>query len=267
MIVQLIVTGELEKLALHTSLGRMFPEAEFVTPQFVDSVSSSDLSVVPTAPVQSRIDRFATAIVSAVDPGRRGTSPDLVLALDDVELVNRTRPEAIVAAVRDAVNRRIDVHHPTASRCERTRELVQTRCSFHLFAPMIEAYFFGEPAALRRAGAKRSAQLVPSRDLEDFETDDPGYLATRPGDPNAARHPKRYLANLCEPDTYRETLHGKAALASLDWGAVLVPSIFVQFARALFTDLDDALGRPLRDGRCHPATSRLGHPANILRNC
>lgn len=46
------------------------------------------------------------------------------------------------------------------------------RCSFHLLCPMLESYFFGEPAALARAGAARPALLSASRHLEAFESAD-----------------------------------------------------------------------------------------------
>src|SRR5689334_20565086 len=100
---------------------------------------------------------------------------------------------------------------------DRSVAIVRERCSFHLLSPMIEVYFFGEPAALTRAGARRAAKLDPAeRDLEDFATDDPDFLSPADGKhpvwatANRARHPKSYLRFLCDPTganprAYRET--------------------------------------------------------------
>jgi len=214
-----------------------------------------------------QLERFAAAIVAAADPGRHGSPPDLVVAVDDVELVNLHQPSRIAEHVREAIRRRVDVHHPSAARCDRTREIVRTRCSFHLFCPMVEAYFFGEVDALRRAGARHDAQLRDGRDLEDFETVDPAYLSSLPATLDAARHPKRYLAHLCEPGRYRETQHGKAALTTLDWPSVTRAPQATRLARWLLADLYDAVGRGQVNGELHPATSRFGHRDNVLRNC
>ncbi len=266
MIVQWIVTGQLERHALPHSLQRLFPELAFEAPQLVDSVTSCDVATV-TAGVSSKLERFATAIVAAADPGRHGSPPDLVIAVDDVELVNLRQPARIAEHVREAIRRRVDVHYSSAARRDRTREIVRTRCSFHLFCPMVEAYFFGEADALRRAGARRDAQLRDGRDLEDFETVDPAYLTAHPASPDAARNPKRYLAHLCEPERYRETQHGKAALATLDWPAVTHQPQATRLARSLLADLYEAIGRGGVEGELHPATSRFGHRDNVLRNC
>jgi hypothetical protein len=141
---------------------------------------------------------------------------------------------------------------------------------------MAEAYFFGEPAALGRAKATRAHRFDPgARDLEDFEVDDPDYLAPAPaGAPwNTTprhRHPKHYVQFLCDPTgtqprAYRETHEGLAALAQLDWPAVLQHEQYGAFARALIDDLADALdvSTPC-PGLCAPLTARKGD--GLLRN-
>ena len=134
---------------------------------------------------------------------------------------------------------------------------------------MVEAYFFGEPAALIRAGATRPAELDAARHLEAFATVDPAFLATpnlrdHPWRSEDRRyHPKRYLRFLNDPTDegtrrYRETRQGRDALAELDWGQVFAyEPTGIAFARSLFDDLADALHLPSPvPGACHPLTER-----------
>ncbi len=182
--------------------------------------------------------------------------------------------------MRAATTAYLDARWSNASRRERSAALVRERCSFHLLAPMIEAYFFGEPAALTRAGATRAAQVDgKTRDLEEFLTADADFLAPPDGGavwarPERARHPKCYLQFLCDPTgtqrrAYRETKEGVAALRALDWPAVLEPVSYVRFARAFLADLAEGLGRhdvlASFQGEPHALTSRR-EPGNVLRN-
>jgi hypothetical protein len=264
-------------------LKRIFPEADF-EPLQLDGFTSSELPPDPPAfdPARpSLVDKLAAALVSAVDPGRSGVPADLAFLVDDLELFNARVPERAVHHVRVAVERHIEARWDSADRRRRSANLVRERCSFHLLSPMVEAYFFGEPAALERAGAKRVAQVDPIlRDIEDFVTEDPDFLAPPSGKhpvwatAQRARHPKRYLQFLCDPQggnprAYRETKGGHDALCSLDWRAVLGPPSHVRFARALLADLAEALDR-LEDpapfpGAPHELTSR-SHRDNVLRN-
>jgi hypothetical protein len=135
---------------------------------------------------------------------------------------------------------------------------------------MVEAYFFGEPAALARAGARRPAILNPSHHLEDFSADGDMELVSA-GEvrghewrtPDRFWHPKRYLKFLIDPDdakvtSYKESRDGVRALSTLAWAQVFAyqpPGI--AFAHSLFDDLADALGvdNPF-PGACHPLTAR-----------
>ncbi len=153
---------------------------------------------------------------------------------------------------------------------------LQERASFHLLAPMVEAYFFGEPAALVRAKATRApCRFDRGHDVEDFEVDDQAYLAPAP--PQAPwraeprhRHPKNYLRYLCDPmgkeeRAYRETHEGFAALQELAWPAVLQNPAQALFARALIDDLADVLNVPSPcTGSRAPLTARRGD--GLLRN-
>jgi hypothetical protein len=143
---------------------------------------------------------------------------------------------------------------PSATTRDRVYEQLRERASFHLFSPLVEAYFFGEPEALARAGADKAPSLFdPSHsDVEAFVVDDPRFLA--PGSVKAAwsksdraRHPKRYVQYLCDPTgegaaPYRETHEGAAALRTLAWDQVLAAQGFVRHARAVFSDIAEAAG-------------------------
>jgi hypothetical protein len=63
---------------------------------------------------------------------------------------------------------------------------------------MLEAYFFGEAAALERAGATRAAILDPTHHLEQLRSVDLQFVAP----PDVPRHPG---AGRSEPRTPRRT--------------------------------------------------------------
>lgn len=291
--VALLVTGKTEE-ALHHSLERVFPEVEFVMLPRRDSFTSGPLPPTPLflqrdrAPRPTDVERLAETLVAEVEPGRRDQKPpDLVVLVDDLELANQEWPERAVEHVRAAVEKHLEKHPwPSAAARDRAHERVRERCSFHLLAPMVEAYFFREPAALARAGAKRASLFDASAaDVETgFEVNDPDFLAAkdRPArdklppwaTPDRKRHPKRYLQFLCdptgkEPRAYVETAGGRAALRDLDWPAVLAPEEHVRFVRSLIHDLAHALGQDDVAQRYAGATHPLTWPPRpdaLLRN-
>jgi hypothetical protein len=255
----LITTGRCEHLALPSSLARVFAGIDvefrslFHSP--ADSLTSNFVSYpAPHSNAPSLADRLANRIVAEVE---RRDGPDFVFAVDDLELPNVATPANVTGIVCNAIVRVLG-NPPTHQQMARVRE----RCSFHLLCPMVEAYFYGEPAALTRAGATLPAILSPLP-LEDFATVDVPYLAaTSPPD---HKHPKRYLQFL-SAGNYKETREGKAALATLDWAQVFAhqpPGL--AFAHALFEDIADALGTTSPfPGAAHPATAcRSG---GVLRN-
>jgi hypothetical protein len=280
--VALIVTGELEKKSLHLSLARFFPKVEFEVLQ-LDGFTSREL---PDAPAfeeghPSLVEKLAGALIAAVDPGRLGTPADLAFLVDDLELYNAATPERAVRHVRAAMLLQLEARWSKADRRRQSADVVRQRCSFHLLAPMVEAYFFGEPAALERAGAMRPALFDPRGcDVERFTTGDPDFLAPPDGKQpvwaklGRAQHPKHYVRFLCDPEgnnprAYRETKHGHEALRSLDWPCVLAPEAHARFARSFLTDLADGLDQPavaaLFPGERHALTSRNARD-NVLRN-
>ena len=281
--VQLIVTGELERLGLHLSLRKLFAstgaDVEFLPPLKTQDFTSNRVgALLPREQAtKSLAAKLASSLVSSVYPGRGGAmQADHVLAVDDLELVNADQPEHVLEYFRHAVRAHVDSTVPTTTTRERVYQALAERGSFHLLAPMVESYFFGETAALDRAKAHRAPnRFDTARDLEDFEVADPAYLAPAPStapwkaEPRH-RHPKNYIRYLCDPTgtqlrAYRETHEGLEALRVLDWSSVLRNEAHAAFARALVDDVADALSvsSPC-PGTCSPLTARKGD--GLLRN-
>jgi hypothetical protein len=272
MRVKLIVTGKLEKAALHRSLGRWFPRTgggepvEFMPPSMFQGPTCNRLDGGER--LSELVRTFTTALVAETLFGseRGARPPDLVVGVDDLELENMHQPEVVAGCIRLGVE---DYFIRNGGPAEhRHRATLRSKCSFHLLVPMAETYFFGERAALERAGvaADVHAQLC-CEDLEAFETDDPQFAS----DP---RHPKRYLAELLRRSgrpvvrPYRETHDGARAMESLAWPELSENPETLAFARALFEDLADALDipNPLGDGALAPATHPRDRRDLVLRN-
>ena len=284
--VVLITTGECEQRALGASLKRYFPDAEFEPAPRRESFTSSRVRASTARPAGPRalpsvVDRLAQAMVAVTDPGRDGTRPDLVIAVDDVEVVNVDQIDVLVTQLREAVRRHLEAF-PWASARRREQVTLRLRehCSFHLLCPMVEAYFYGEAPALQRAGARRPSKVdALNLDVEDFTTSDTDFLSAPDGKtywakPNRQKHPKHYLEYLCDPEgtpessthAYRETAGGAQALRTLDWSGSFSLDTRARLARSMFADLASALEaeNPF-PGACHPLTSKPGREA-VLRN-
>ena len=263
----LITTGVCEHRSLAGSLARVFDgvDVEFVSlfSGPADSITSGFISYpAPVSRAPTVVDKLVARMAAEVE--KRG-APDIVVVVDDLELDNVGTPENVTRVVRDAVRRKLGPT-PTLNDQARFRE----RCSFHLLCPMVESYFYGEPAALRRAGARRAAVISNDKGLEDFETLDPEYL--EPSDEpkhdwrtaDRAFHPKRYLRFLA--GEYKETSGGCSALATLAWQEVFErPPVGLPYALALFDDVAHALEvqTPFR-GTAHPETAK--RDGGVLRN-
>lgn len=275
--IELITTGKCEQLALGTSLARVFADADVRFENhhkgLLNSFTSRQLTYpvpadrrIPTE-IDKAVDALVEAAISRKDPA------DFVFLIDDLELVNMDTPEIVVNLLRDAVER---VSHDAT---HRNVEKLRDRCSVHFLCPMLEAYFYGEPAAVVRAGAKHSAILNGGRSLEAFQSADLAFLGFSDVQrhpwrkPSRWRHPKAYLQFLNDPEDsgnraiqYKESKHGRAALETLDWEQVFArPPAELAFARSLFDDLADAMGveTPF-PGACHPLTQRRSD--GVLRN-
>ena len=274
--IELITTGKCEQLALGRSLARVFADADVRFENHHKGLINSFTSRQLTYPapedrrIPTEIDKAVAALVEALS---RRDSADFVFLIDDLELANVHTPEVVVKLLRDAVER--SSHDATHRDVEKLRD----RCSVHFLCPMLESYFYGEPEALERAGAKRPAILDGARSLEAFQSTDGAFLGFSDVQKHPWRkasrssHPKAYLQFLCDPGDsgdraieYKETKHGRAALETLDW-----PRVFqrapggLAFAHSLFGDLADALGiaSPFV-GACHLLTTRKAD--GVLRN-
>ena len=162
-VVALIPTGKLEHAALGPALARLFPDHAFVVrppEQHLDGFTSRDVAQLLGAglgPVPGNLDDLAAELANSIFPARRGEHIDFAFVVEDLELCNQHQPDLVLRIFREALDSYISQTWPQQS-APRFKE-VRERCSFHLFRPMMEAYFFGEPAALARAKAARPHQL------------------------------------------------------------------------------------------------------------
>lgn len=312
MRVAVLPTGRTEWHGLAPALGRLFPDHHFYClPTENEVVSDPDhfpyngitslrLGEAHIAcPPEAAANLLERAIQEALGDRHREAA-DLVIIVDDLELANMNQPGLVLDVVRSAANTHLaglDGKLQT-----NTRRVLQEKVSFHLVVPMIEAWLFGDPQALARAGLPPSTQpqLPSGIDLEAFQTMDPAYLAATPTDcsmlaglpPKKQKklrpkwfgaqrdlHPKGYLQWLTLDASdktctrYSETEGGGPALAALDWSTVFAnrPQAHLRYLRALIEDLEDGLGTAAQGGpytpQAAPATSRHALPPHpILRN-
>jgi hypothetical protein len=266
--VKLIVTGDLEKLALHKSLEGLFgnqrggDDVVWDEPQKKNSGTSYRLT--NGASPSNMMLELAQAMLAEVGIGKKGVPADLVVVIDDVELGNLRQEQVVAQHFRAAVETKLD-RYELATR-ERYRALLRERCSFHLLCPMVESYFFGDAQALQAAGVQptRSPKLS-NPDVELFESCDPEWLPSCHAE-NARRiakdpwwkherHPKHYLEYLLNLDNifYEETSHGEAALLNVHWPNVPRALTHTRLLRALMEDIADWFGmmNPIGVGDCH----------------
>jgi hypothetical protein len=284
-VVALIPTGRLEHLALGPALETLFPDHTFVVrprERHLDGFTSRDVSQLASRendPIPTNLDELVAELVNAIFPGRRGEPIDFAYVVEDLELCNQHHPDVVLDVFRDAVNSYIARTWPqqSAPRFAQIRE----KCSYHLFRPMTEAYFFGEAAALERAVTVQPPLLPSDLDLEQFRTTDQTFLDLPPGFerisdmPQREHHPKDYIHYLCDPTLvdrrrkYKESVNGVAALRLLNWQQVLDSPQHCPFLHAFLDDLAEALNSPLPFVNSAHADSRVRFPGlgdRILRN-
>ncbi len=284
--VVLIPTGRLEHAALAPALKRLFPDHDFIArpkEKHLDGFTSTDVTRIRLGgPIPTNVEELAAELVASVAPGQRGRPADFAVVVEDLELVNDHQPDRVVQVFREAVDRHIHRFWSSQQAQARATALVRERCSFHLFRPMTEAYFFGDPPALQRAGALHAPQLPTPLDLECFQTIDSAFLQIPNAQfdrikdmPNRQRHPKSYLHYLCDPTLadkrrrYQETEGGVAALNQIDWQQVLVSPPHCPFLQSFLDDLAYALNHPLafiNQAHAQPLTRFAGKMNPLLRN-
>ena len=298
MRVAFLPTGRTEWHGLPRAFGRLFRGHEFeVVPSATEVADHGDrypldgfTSCRLSAAHLAKPPEAATLLVQrAAAPLMDRDPPDLLVVLDDLELANRDQPEHVVRVFRAAVEQHVTDPDP---RRRRARTPLAERASFHLVAPMIEAWFFGDPAALATAGVSAPHHLMGGLSLEEFATGDIGYLAACEADcpgwqarkqrskrpkwlaDDRMHHPKGYLQWLTRDAAagtctrYRESEDGAAALATIDWTA-LKAQPGMNFLNALCEDIAYELRAPYTPPASvvPVATSLARRPKdNFLRN-
>jgi len=283
MRVAVLPTGRTEWLGLAPALQQLFPGHEFFSVPTAEELESYERSYpydgfTSSCLTQSHLAtppesaRELVARAAQVAMGDRYSPPaDLVVIVDDVELPNMHQIPLVAATMRSAVACHLrDI--PNQATRVKTAQRLRDRVSFHLAAPMIEAWLFADPNALLVAGVPATTCVVFSTatDPEDFDTNDTGYVAaTESGCPRwcqnrqrkdrpkwlgtqaRGKHPKGYLQWLCiDPankscTSYSESKGGADALRSFDWNVVATRSSqHFSLLRALVEDLAAGLGCP-----------------------
>lgn len=281
--IRLIVTGDMEELALHKSLQQCFPSTRnnknviWDTPRKLDCATSHRLrqDALPSGPMKN----LAQAMLDDAIPGKNGKPADLVIVIDDVELGNLGQEHIIAKHFRMAVQNHLG-KVKYSSNIEEIKERLREKCSFHLLKPMVESYLFGDANALRVAGVPqtKTPMLVHPTDVETFETNDPSWLRICQ-DENAKRreltpwwrhecHPKHYLEDYLIEGNYEESQNGKDALEKLDWQQVPKCQTDILFIRSLFEDISTwfDIPNPIGTGETSPDfyPSKSVRRANLL---
>lgn len=294
--IKLIVTGDMEKSALHKSLQKVFPPVrydeglvEWDVPRKLNCATSYKLSPPSGDNLSSPMKELAKAMLAEAGIGRNGKPADLVVVIDDVELGNLGQESIVAAHFRAAVQ--VALSEYTGSALARYQDILREKCSFHLLKPMVESYLFGDDIALRLAGVPDGSnpKLVNPEDVEQFETNDPAWLPTCYLE-NAKkhqhakpwwfheRHPKHYLEYLVGlGQVFYEEKQGKEALLELDWKKIPehrannpIIRADMPIIRSLFGDISDWFGiaNPL-PGKTNPAfypDRKVNRAKLLLRN-
>jgi len=250
--IKLIVTGDMEKLALHKSLQHLFPlnrnnkKVVWDTPRKLNCATSHRLR--QTALPSSSMRKLAQAMLDEAIISKSGNPADLVVVIDDVELGNLEQENIIAEHFRAAVHCCLQ-ENKYSSDIKDIKEKLREKCSFHLLKPMVESYLFGDANALRVAGVPqdRIPKLVHPTDVEQFKTDDPLWLPTCQKENEERQkvtpwwchecHPKHYLEDYLIEGEYKEAKNGRNALEKLNWQKVPKCQTDTIFIRSLFEDI------------------------------
>jgi len=293
-IIKLIVTGDMEKSALHESLRRFFPEnlngkkVIWDKPRKLHGATSFRLSPLDknNKNLSTPMKQLAQAMFDETFRGKTGTPADLVIVIDDVELGNLKQENIVAEHFRAAVEHVFQQGRYKPE--DYYRDILRRKCSFHLLKPMTESYFFGDANALRNVGVPETEKpkLVHPTDVEQFEINDPEWLPTCRMENEKRqqkmpwwrheRHPKYYLEHLLirgsqKQKGYDETIHGKKALEEIAWKQVPKCQSDTVFIRSLFEDIAEWFGilNPLGSGDTSPnfyPDRRVNRDLMLLRN-
>lgn len=280
--IKLIVTGDMEKLALHKSLRRFFPNEldgqKVIWEQPRKTQCATSHQLLPNKEPSGPMKELVKAMIAEAGIGKKGEPVDLIVVIDDVELGNLGQEKLIAAHFKKAVRQELNKYNTKTM--QRYQGIFRKKCSFHLLKPMVESYLFGDINALRVVGVPKNdtPKLVHPTDVEQFETNDPAWLPTCIME-NAKRqqpwwhhecHPKHYLEHLTERGQvfYDETTYGKNALEGVAWKKIPKCSNDIPLIRSLFEDIADWFGiqNPLGKGETNPNfyPSKSVNRANLL---
>lgn len=266
--IKLIVTGDSEKKSLHKSLQNCFPTHTAngdlvvwdVPRKAIHGGSTSHRLSADSPPLASMtklVDEMFAETIASKKP--KGSPPDFVIVIDDVELGNVGQEAVVVQAFLAAVNAKLallQAEH-SASHFKWIQTRVQECCSFHLLCPMVEAYFFADPATLISEGVTTNNHplLAHPTDVEQFDASPdphPDWLAIcRAKDKEqkiihpwweTSRHPKHYLTHLLTisaAPAYHETTLGARMIEATNWAAVAKTSTDSPIISALLEDIWD----------------------------
>jgi hypothetical protein len=114
--VQLVVTGECERVALHLSLRQIFETLEWPTPIGVASFTSTPLADPLPSGVRDTLDKFANKLIGLVDDADEDT---LVIGVDDLEL--HGDPTLLTNAVAGAISGALEHSNWASNESRRAR--------------------------------------------------------------------------------------------------------------------------------------------------
>ena len=283
MRVGILVTGETEYYGMALALKQLFPDHSFdCLPVEKKSLQGKELPSGFTScqlscehvqnPPEACLNLVALAAQEAVGD-RRTEAYDLVIILDDLEICNAHQPDLVSEVMRMAVHKHLETLASRNGRIQdRTKQALRDKVSFHLVAPMIEAWFFIDEGALNRAGVQslESVSFGKDSDPESFLTDDQSFLAADAAfctalakqrrncikknkpkwidNENRCWHPKGYLQWLTrDPEhkhctKYQESRHGAHALEEFDWKQVPTRhKDHLGYLKAMVEDLEQGL--------------------------
>lgn len=291
--IKLIVTGDSEKAALHRSLAQCFPphtasgdSVVWDTPRKEAGVTSYRLKAgkPPSSSMKTLVNAMFAEALNSKQP--KGTPPDLVIVVDDVELGNAGQEGVIVQAFQAAVKDKLNAlqQQQSASTFSRTQARIQTACSFHLLCPMVESYFFADSATLAVGGvpASVSPQLGHPTNVEQFDASSdlhPDWQALCQRENSrqhqlkhlwwhTERHPKYYLSHLLDISgvgDYFETTLGAQMIEAVNWNRVAKTSTDSPIISALLEDIWDWFGQTPPRGDCVGQSSPATYQVRTLR--
>lgn len=291
--IKLIVTGDSEKAALHRSLAQCFPthtasgdSVVWDTPRKEAGVTSYRLKAgkPPSSSMKTLVNAMFAEALNSKQP--KGTPPDLVIVVDDVELGNAGQEGVIVQAFQTAVKDKLNAlqQQQSASTFSRIQARIQTACSFHLLCPMVESYFFADSATLAVGGvaASISPRLLHPTNVEQFDASPdlhPAWQALCQRENSrqhslehlwwqTERHPKHYLSHLLDisgVEGYFETTLGAQMIQALNWNRMAKTPTDSPIISALLEDIWDWFGQTPLLGDCVGQSSPATYQDNTLR--